>query len=104
MARRSKLGQWTSSASAKSEVLSPAVSLSVQRVTVPLVRSSEFASAAVRDQAGREPGNASLGAGRGVEHVQRADAVLVRDACNPPVVRRQIELVDIPRDRRRQKA
>src|SRR5256885_5303604 len=33
MARRSKLGQWTSSASAKSEVLSPAVSRSEEHTS-----------------------------------------------------------------------
>src|SRR2546430_7361437 len=60
MARRSKLGQWTSSASAKSEVLSPAVSLSVQRVTVPLVRSSEYASAGVRAELRVKPSSAPL--------------------------------------------
>src|SRR5207249_6931396 len=60
MARRSKLGQWTSSASAKSEVLSPAVSLSVQRVTVPLVRSSEYASAGARAELRVKPSSAAL--------------------------------------------
>src|SRR5438034_6008747 len=60
MARRSKLGQWTSSASAKAEVLSPAVSLSVQRVTVPLVRSSEYASAGVRAELRVKPSSAPL--------------------------------------------
>src|SRR5436189_3343848 len=60
MARRSKLGQWTSSASAKAEVLSPAVSLSVQQVTVPLVRSSEYASAGVRAELRVKPSSAPL--------------------------------------------
>src|SRR5882757_7427732 len=102
MARPSKLGQCTSSASAKSERLRPAVSLSVQRVSVGwgtgrTAREPQLGAglppADVRDQAGRELGKSALRAGGGVDHVQHADAVLIRDAGNPPAVRGQIELV-----------
>src|SRR2546426_11268550 len=60
IARPSKLGQCTSSASVKFLVSSPAVSLSVQRVTVPLARSNEYASAGARAEVKVKPSSAPL--------------------------------------------
>ena len=53
----------------------------------------------VGNQAGRQLGKTARGTRRGVDHVQHADPIFVGDARDPPAVRRQIELVDVPGDR-----